>query len=150
MKLDNLPSTKNRLQKSKRLGCGKGSGHGKTSSRGNKGGNARSGYSTPKNFSGIPWYRKFPKRGFNNSNFKQYFNTVNLGVLEMALPADFSAVVDENVLLELGFVKDVTLPTKILGNGEWKRNLTFSIKHITSGAKAKIEAAGGKIIEEAE
>ena len=70
-----------------------------------------------------------------------------MGVLDAALPADFSAVVDENVLLELGFVKDVTLPTKILGNGEWKRNLSFSIEHISSGAKAKIEAAGGKIID---
>jgi large subunit ribosomal protein L15 len=146
MKLDNLPLTKNRLQKSKRLGCGKGSGHGKTSSRGNKGGNARSGYSTPKNFSGIPWYRKFPKRGFNN-NFKQYFNIVNLGVLETLLPADFSAVIDENVLLELGLIKNIALPVKVLGNGEWKRSLSFAVKNITSGAKAKIEAAGGKIIE---
>ena len=147
MKLDNLPSTKNRLSKSKRLGCGKGSGHGKTSSRGNKGGNARSGYSTPKNFSGIPWYRKFPKRGFNNSNFKVYYNTINLDTLDTVLPADFAEVVDENVLLEFGLIKDVTLPVKLLGNGEWKRPLSFKIEKITAGAKAKIEAAGGKIVE---
>ena len=147
MKLDNLPSTKNRLLKSKRLGCGKGSGHGKTSSRGNKGGNARSGYSTPKNFSGIPWYRKFPKRGFNNSNFKLYYNTINLGLLDTLLPVDFAEVVDENVLMEYGLIKDVTLPVKLLGNGEWKRSLSFKIGKITAGAKAKIEAAGGKIIE---
>ena len=147
MRLDSLPSTKNRLQKSKRLGCGKGSGHGKTSSRGNKGGNARSGYSTPKSFSGIPWYRKFPKRGFNNSNFKQHYNVVKLSDLETVLPADFASVIDENVLLEFGFIEDVHLPVKLLGNGEWKRPLSFALKNVTSGAKAKIEAAGGKIVE---
>ncbi len=147
MKLDSLPATLNRLQKSKRLGCGKGSGHGKTSSRGNKGGNARSGYSTPKSFSGIPWYRKFPKRGFNNSKFKQYFNTISLGLLDSVLPADFSEVVDCNALLQFGLVRDVTLPVKILGNGEWKRSLSFDVEKVTAGAKAKIEAAGGKIVE---
>ena len=147
MKLDNLPSTKNRLLKSKRLGCGKGSGHGKTSSRGNKGGNARSGYSTPKSFSGIPWYRKFPKRGFNNSKFKTCYNIINLGVLDKVLPEDFSSVVDNNTLVEFGLIKNVALPIKLLGNGDWKRSLSFSIAKITEGAKAKIEAAGGKILQ---
>ncbi len=147
MKLENLPSTKNRLRKTKRLGCGKGSGHGKTSSRGNKGGNARSGYSTPKSFSGIPWYRKFPKRGFNNSKFKVCYNVITLEALDKALPSDFSGIVDKNVLLELGLIENVALSTKLLGNGKWNRSLSFSIEKITSGAKAKIEAAGGKIAE---
>jgi len=147
MKLDNLPSTKNRLLKSKRLGCGKGSGHGKTSSRGNKGGNARSGYSTPRNFSGIPWYRKFPKRGFNNSNFKICYNIVSLETLDKVLPSNFSAIIDGKVLLDFGLIKDTKLPIKLLGNGKWNRPLSFSIQKITTGAKAKIEAVGGKILE---
>ena len=147
MKLDSLPSTKNRLLKSKRLGCGKGSGHGKTSSRGNKGGNARSGYSTPRNFSGIPWYRKFPKRGFNNSKFKLFYNIINLETLNKVLPSDFSGMIDGNVLLDLGLIKNTSLPVKLLGNGEWNRPLSFSLQKVTTGAKAKIEAAGGKILE---
>ena len=147
MKLDNLPFTENRLHKSKRLGCGKGSGHGKTCSRGNKGGNARSGYSTPKNFSGIPWYRKLPKRGFNNVNFKLFYNTINLGRLYVVLPEDFAEVVDKDVLKRFGLLKDENKPVKLLGEGEWKRPLSFNIDKITSGAKEKIEAVGGKIIE---
>lgn len=147
MKLDNLPFTENRLRKSKRLGCGKGSGHGKTSSRGNKGGNARSGYSTPKNFSGIPWYRKLPKRGFNNVNFKLFYNTINLGHLEAVLPVDFSEVVTKAVLSQFGLIKDEDKPVKLLGQGEWKRPLSFDVDKISSGAKEKIEAVGGKIIE---
>lgn len=147
MKLDSLPFTGNRLHKGKRLGCGKGSGHGKTSSRGNKGGNARSGYSTPNNFSGIPWYRKLPKRGFNNINFKLFYNTINLGRLDMVLPADFSEVIDKKVLNQFGLLKDENKPVKLLGQGKWNRPLSFDLDKVTVGAKQKVEAAGGKIVE---
>lgn len=146
MKLNQIPSTPNRLKKSKRLGCGRACGHGETSTRGNKGGNARSGYSTPHNFSGIPWYRKFPKRGFNNANFKQSYQVVNLGRLETVLPVDFSAVVDKQALLQFGLVTEDLLPVKILGEGEWKRSLSVQVDKVSKGAKAKIEAAGGKVI----
>jgi len=146
MRLDKLPFTPNRLKKSKRLGCGRACGHGETSTRGNKGGNARSGYSTPHNFSGIPWYRKFPKRGFNNSNFKKLYHVVNLGLLDSVLPADFSAIVDRKVLLDLKLIDEDHLPIKVLGNGEWKRSLSFRVDKVSEGAKTKIEAVGGKVL----
>ena len=63
------------------------------------------------------------------------------------MPEDFSSVVDNNTLVEFGLIKNVALPIKLLGNGDWKRSLSFSIAKITEGAKAKIEAAGGKILE---
>ena len=147
MQLDKLPFTPNRSKGRKRLGCGRACGHGETSTRGNKGGNARSGYSTPHNFSGIPWYRKFPKRGFNNSNFRKEYHVVNLGLLETVLPADFSSVVDRKTLSELKLIKDDALPVKILGNGEWKRPLSFRVDKVSEGAKVKIEAVGGKILD---
>ena len=148
MKLHELPKTANRAKKVKRLGCGNGSGHGKTASRGNKGGNARSGYSTPRNFSGIPLYRRFPKRGFNNANFRAHYNLVFLTDLEKKLPADFSAIVNREVLLNLNVLDDPFLPIKLLGNGEWTRSVSFQLDKVTAGAKAKIEAAGGKVIAE--
>lgn len=148
MKLNELPTTRNRLKRVKRLGCGRGSGHGDTASRGNKGGNARSGYSTPTSFSGIPWYRKFPKRGFNNRRFRQCFNVVPLELLAAKLPEDFSEVVTKEALLSLHLVQDASLPVKLLGNGEWNRSLSFQLDKITAGARAKIEAAGGKIVTE--
>ena len=148
MKLNELPKTANRLQKVKRLGCGNGSGHGKTASRGNKGGNARSGYSTPRNFSGIPLYRRFPKRGFNNANFRAHYNVIALEVLEKKLPADFSAVVNREALSNLGLLDDPFLPIKLLGNGEWTRSVSVQVDKVSAGAKAKIEAAGGKVMTE--
>ncbi len=146
MELNSLPKTLSRLKKTKRLGCGRGSGHGKTSSRGNKGGNARSGYSTPTNFSGIPLYRRLPKRGFNNANFKNRYNIISLTQLEEKLAPDFADVVDKPLLLKLGLIDDASLPVKLLG-GEIKRGFRVSLDKITANAKAQLESLGGTFIE---
>lgn len=146
MKLSELPKTADRSKKVKRLGCGRGSGHGKTSSRGNKGGNARSGYSTPTNFSGIPLYRRFPKRGFNNAKFKAHHQLISLGDLEEKLAQDFSGIVDGNVLLRAGLISTQSMPIKLLGTGEVTRAFSVKIDKITAGAKSKLEAAGGQFI----
>jgi len=149
MKLNQLPSTLNRLSKCKRLGRGRASGHGETSTRGNKGGNARSGYSTPHNFSGIPWYRKFPKRGFNHIVFKKCYNVINLDRINALLPTDFSDSIDRAALSKLGLIKYLDAPVKFLGNGEWARKVTFQLTSsdkMSAGAKSKIEAAGGKVV----
>ena len=146
MELNSLPKTLSRLKKTKRLGCGRGSGHGKTSSRGNKGGNARSGYSTPTNFYGIPLYRRLPKRGFNNANFKNRYNIISLTQLEEKLAPDFADVVDKPLLLKLGLIDDASLPVKLLG-GEIKRGFRVSLDKITANAKAQLESLGGTFIE---
>jgi large subunit ribosomal protein L15 len=146
MKLSELPKTAGRSKKVKRLGCGRGSGHGKTSSRGNKGGNARSGYTTPTNFSGIPIYRRFPKRGFNNAKFKMRYQLVSLADLEEKLAQDFSGIVDRNVLFHAGLVNTQAMPIKLLGNGEVARAFSVKVDKITAGAKSKLEAVGGQFI----
>jgi large subunit ribosomal protein L15 len=147
MKLSELPRTADRSKKVKRLGCGCGSGHGKTSSRGNKGGNARSGYSTPTNFSGIPIYRRFPKRGFNNAKFKAHYQLISLADLEEKLAEDFSGVVDCNVLFQAGLICTQTMPIKLLGDGEITRAFSVKVDKITASAKSKLEAAGGRLVE---
>lgn len=146
MKLSELPKTADRLKKVKRLGCGCGSGHGKTSSRGHKGGNARSGYSTPTNFSGIPIYRRFPKRGFNNAKFKTHYQLISLADLEKKLAQDFSGIVDHGALLHAGLISPQAMPVKLLGDGEVTRAFSVKVDKITAGAKSKLEAAGGQFV----
>ena len=68
MKLSEIKAAKGATKKSKRIGCGPGSGHGRYSTRGCKGQKARSGGSIPSWFEGgqMPLQRRVPKRGFVN------------------------------------------------------------------------------------
>ena len=64
----------------KRIGRGHGSGSGKTSGRGHKGAKSRSGYSRRPAFEGgqMQYFRRIPKRGFSNADFKTVYHIVNL------------------------------------------------------------------------
>ena len=83
MRLDSLPKSKE-TKGIKRVGRGPGSGMGKTSTRGENGQKSRSGASIPAWFQGgqSPLYRRIPKRGFNNANFRCEFATINLSDLD--------------------------------------------------------------------
>ena len=84
MNLENIPTIKGATHAPKRLGRGEGSGHGKTCGRGHKGQKSRSGGGIRVGFEGgqMPLYRKLPRRGFNNNNFRTSFQTVNVGELD--------------------------------------------------------------------
>ena len=84
MDLNNIPTIKGATHSTKRLGRGVGSGHGKTSGKGHKGQKARSGGGIPVGFEGgqMPLYRKLPRRGFNNFNFRKTYQVINVGDLE--------------------------------------------------------------------
>jgi large subunit ribosomal protein L15 len=127
----------------KRLGRGTGSGTGKTSGKGAKGQKARSGGGVRPGFEGgqMPIHRRLPKRGFTNI-FKKIYAIVNLHELAAF---EAGAVVDETSLVERGIVKGKYDAIKILANGEITTAITLKIGHISSGAKAKIEAAGGTV-----
>ena len=73
MKLHELVANEGATQAKKRVGRGSGSGLGKTSGKGQKGQKARSGGGKGATFEGgqLPLYRRLPKRGFSNSEFKQ-------------------------------------------------------------------------------
>ena len=83
MKLHELEKNIGATQPKKRVGRGPGSGLGKTSGRGQKGQKARSGASINPVFEGgqLPLYRRLPKRGFSNANFKVEYATINLSDL---------------------------------------------------------------------
>ena len=143
MKLHELTNTIERTSR-KRVGRGDGSGTGKTSGRGGKGASARNGFAYRGYFEGgqIPFFRRLPKRGFNNPNHRE-FCVVNVGALELAFAAGDE--VDMAVLQAKGLVgKKDKDGLKILGDGELTKALTVKADKFSGSAKAKIEAAGGK------
>lgn len=126
----------------KRIGRGIGSGIGKTSGKGHKGHKARTGGSTNPGFEGgqMPMYRRLPKRGFTNP-FKQTAQVVNLRQLDKLTGDEVSP----ESLLAAGLVKKVTEPVKLLAMGDVARAFTVRGVLLSEAAKAKIEAAGGKV-----
>lgn len=124
-----------------RRGRGHGSGNGKTAGKGHKGQKARSGAPRP-GFEGgqMPLYRRLPKRGFTCRNSKTIIG-INLSALE---GFENDAVITVETLIESGIVKNPRDGVKILGNGELTKKLTVQVNAFSEGAKAKIEALGGK------
>ena len=130
MDLSNLrPADGSKHSDNFRRGRGHGSGNGKTAGKGHKGQKARSGAT-----------RRIPKRGFTNRNTKEIVG-INVSALE-AFEND--TVVSVATLIEKGIVKNPRDGVKILGNGELTKKLTVQANAFSEGAKAKIEALGGK------
>jgi large subunit ribosomal protein L15 len=127
------------------LGRGQGSGRGTTAGKGNKGQQARSGGKTYVGFEGgqMPLYRRLAHRGFSNYPFKKVFQIVNLGEIEKRYES--GETVDMGTLTLKGLIKKA-VPVKILGNGEFTKNLNFNIGALSASAKEKIEKAGGSVI----
>jgi len=146
MRLHNLSNVKGAVHRRRRVGCGEGGGHGKTSGRGGKGQTARSGGGIRIGFEGgqMPIFRKLPRRGFNNKNFKTYYETVNVG--ELARLDESIKEVNREHLAAAGLVRMNSNPLKILGEGEVSRALKITADKFSSSAKAKIEKAGGVAI----
>ncbi len=131
----------------KRVGRGPGSGSGKTSGRGHKGAKARSGWSSRIGWEGgqMPLFRRIPKRGFNNKNFRKVFTIINVGELNAAF--DAGATIDLAAVIERGLTSQEKHSDlfKVLGNGEVTKKLALKVNAISDTARAKIEAAGGVV-----
>ena len=144
MKLNELSPAAGSVKEAYRKGRGHGSGNGKTAGRGHKGQKARSGGKLRIGFEGgqMPLYRLLPKRGFKNIWAKEYAE-VNVSVLNCF---EDGTTVDPVALVEAGILKNVRDGVRILGNGELEKKLTVVANGFTKSAKAKIEAAGGKVV----
>ena len=143
MKLQELTPALGSTTAPKRLGRGVGSQLGKTSGKGHKGAKARSGGGKRPGFEGgqMPLTRRLPKRGFTNIFAKEYA-IVNVSALNVF---DDDAVVTAEALMEKGLIKKPLDGVKVLGGGELQKKLTVSVDKVTSSAKEKIEANGGKV-----
>ena len=141
MKLHELRNVVERKPR-KRVGRGDGSGSGRTAGRGDKGSGARAGFKHRPYFEGgqLPFFRRLPKKGFNNPNHVEY-NIVNVRKLDQCFSS--GEEVDEESLRQKGIVNRVAAGLKVLGDGELTKALTVRASKFSASARRKIEAAGG-------
>jgi len=123
-----------------RVGRGASAGQGKTSGRGVKGQRARKGGYHKVGFEGgqMPLQRRLPKVGFR-SKIKATRAQVRLHEL-----AKLDGVVDLAALKKAGVVPEFAEQAKVILSGELKKALTLKGVSATKGARAAVEAAGGK------
>jgi large subunit ribosomal protein L15 len=126
----------------RRVGRGIGSGLGKTAGRGHKGQSSRAGGYHKVGFEGgqMPLQRRLPKRGFKSAQLK-YNGEISLSDLQK-LGAD---EVDLLTLKAAGLVREMIKTVKVIKSGELTRKVMLKGLGATAGAKAAIEAAGGKV-----
>lgn len=124
-----------------RVGRGIGSGLGKTCGRGHKGQHSRSGGYTKVGFEGgqMPLQRRLPKFGFNSAKARTFaeirlheLNNVNADIIDLA------ALKAADIIS--GQIKTV----KVIAAGKIEKAITLAVP-ATKGARAAIEAAGGKV-----
>jgi len=144
MRLNTLAPAPGHKSDKKRAGRGIGSGLGKTAGRGHKGLKARSGGSVKPGFEGgqMPLQKRLPKFGFT-SRIGMVTAEIRLGELNK-VDAD---VVDLEALQKADLINANIKRAKIFLSGELKKPVTVKGLAVTKGAKAAIEAAGGKVEE---
>ncbi|MBI3771164.1 MAG: 50S ribosomal protein L15 [Gammaproteobacteria bacterium] len=142
MRLNTLKPAAGSKPSPKRLGRGIGSGLGKTSGKGHKGQHARAGGYHKVGFEGgqMPIQRRMPKVGFNSAIARV---TAEVRLSELNLVA--GDVVDMASLLAADVLSAKFERAKIIASGTVDRAFTVRGLRVTKGAKAAIEAAGGKI-----
>jgi len=141
MRLNTLKPTEGSKKDAKRVGRGIGSGLGKTCGRGHKGQKSRSGGYHKVGFEGgqMPLQRRLPKRGFSSriSVVTDEIRTHELNLID--------GVVDLAALKAANLVRNDILRAKVMLSGEVTKAVTVKGLRVTKGARAAIEAAGGKI-----
>jgi large subunit ribosomal protein L15 len=144
MRLNELQPAPGSRSAARRVGRGIGSGLGKTGGRGIKGIKARSGGGVKPGFEGgqMPLQRRLPKFGFNS---KLAADTAEVRLAELnAVEGD---LVDLASLKAANVVRGDKRRAKIFLKGEINRAVTVRGVLVTRGARAAIEAAGGKVEE---
>ena len=142
MQLNTIKPAEGSKKARRRVGRGIGSGLGKTAGRGHKGQKSRAGGFHKVGFEGgqMPLQRRLPKRGFK-SKLKAYAAEITLGELERLGKDE----VDLLTLKAAGLVREMVKTVKVIKSGELKRKVSLKGIGATVGAKAAIEAAGGKV-----
>ncbi|MFT7388844.1 MAG: large subunit ribosomal protein L15 [Candidatus Endobugula sp.] len=144
MRLNTLAPAPGSRTDRKRVGRGIGSGSGKTAGRGHKGQKARSGGSVRPGFEGgqMPLQKRLPKFGFT-SRIGMVSAEIRLGELNNV----DSDVIDLQALRAAGLINSNIKRAKVFLSGELSKAVTIKGLAVTKGAKAAIEAAGGKVEE---
>ncbi|MEQ3692578.1 MAG: 50S ribosomal protein L15 [Alcanivorax sp.] len=142
MRLNELSPAPGSKHAAKRVGRGIGSGLGKTGGRGHKGLKSRSGGSVAPGFEGgqMPIHRRLPKFGFS-SRKAQYVAEIRLNELTL-VEGD---TVDLAALKAADVIGEKIKEARVILSGEISKAVTVKGMKVTKGAKAAIEAAGGKV-----
>ncbi len=142
MRLNTLKPAAGAKRARLRVGRGASAGQGKTCGRGVKGQRARKGGYHKVGFEGgqMPLQRRLPKVGFRSA-LTATRAEVRLG--ELAKLED--AVIDLEALKKAGIVPVTTERAKVMLSGKIEKAVTLKGVAVTRGARAAIEAAGGKI-----
>ncbi|AUM12046.1 50S ribosomal protein L15 [Ketobacter alkanivorans] len=144
MRLNSIGPAAGSKPAAKRRGRGIGSGLGKTGGRGVKGQTSRSGGGIKPGFEGgqMPIQRRLPKFGFTSQK-----SLIREEVRLSELAKVTSDVVDIDALKAAGVIRRSTKYVKVVLSGDITKAVTLKGVPATKGAKAAIEAAGGKIEE---
>ena len=144
MRLNDIKPAKGSKRTAKRVGRGIGSGFGKTCGRGHKGQKSRSGGFHKVGFEGgqMPLQRRLPKVGFRSrkSLVSDQIRLHELGRVE-------GDIIDLAALQKADLISGRIKQVKVIASGEVDRALTVRGLAVTKGARAAIEAAGGKVEE---
>ena len=144
MKLNSIKPADGAKKERRRVGRGIGSGLGKTAGRGHKGQKSRAGGFHKVGFEGgqMPIQRRLPKRGFVSLTKG---DTAHVRTSELAkVEAD---VIDLLALKQAKIVAATTKSVKVYLSGDVARAITVQGLLLSKGARAAIEAAGGKIVD---
>ncbi|MBI1425094.1 MAG: 50S ribosomal protein L15 [Gammaproteobacteria bacterium] len=144
MYLNSLKPAEGAKTAAKRVGRGIGSGLGKTGGRGHKGQKARAGGYHKVGFEGgqMPMQRRLPKVGFNS---RMGLTTAEVRLHELSkVTAD---VIDVKALQDANLISRKIKRVKVMAAGKIDKPVTLKGIKVTQGARAAIEAAGGKIEE---
>ena len=144
MQAHELKPTEGSTHRRRRVGRGQGSGLGKTCGRGHKGQHSRSGGYHKVGFEGgqMPLQRRLPKFGFVS---RKALVTAEVRLHELEKVT--GDVVDLVSLRKANVITSVIKFAKIIASGEISKAVTVKGIRVTKGAKAAIEAAGGKVEE---
>lgn len=144
MRLNTLKPADGAKRNRSRVGRGIGSGSGKTCGRGHKGQHSRSGGYHKVGFEGgqMPLQRRVPKFGFSSRKARV---TAEIRLNELnKVSAD---VIDIDALRAANIITAQIKRAKVILSGELDKSVTIRGLGVTSGARAAIEAKGGKVEE---
>lgn len=142
MELNTLSPAPGSKQNPKRRGRGIGSGLGKTAGRGHKGLKSRTGGKVAAGFEGgqTPLARRLPKFGFNS---RKALTSAEIRLSELGKVE--GEVVSLTSLKAANLINNTIDSVKVILSGKVERSFTLQGVKATKGAKAAIEAAGGKV-----
>jgi len=142
MRINTIKPAAGSKRKRLRVGRGASAGQGKTCGRGVKGQRARKGGYHKVGFEGgqMPLQRRMPKVGFRSA-MKATRAEVRLDELAKVS----AAVIDLAALKAANVVPAHTEVAKVVLSGEIMKAVTLKGVGATKGAKAAIEAAGGRL-----